>query len=379
MNVYNINDFSLNADTSNVTLPPKAERLDWILPEVINVILIVLTLWIIISLVHFGFRSGKWKKTTRNDQKLDGGLIYSSVILCAFCVLLRLANDQIAFHVGYSDSKYDQKLCEIVFDGLIIMYCLVVFSVYIFLWLRQRMFYTNDMLQLKYNRFIKVASLISLPLMCLCTISVILVMTLSIKHPPSASGCQWIPTEGGVPSVYWVTACVAIITFGQVMMLGLLIYPLQASQRKMKLLSCSCNCFKKKRSPETSTSHIVLNNGPESFVSVKSDNSNLVVDCATPIRRCDGQRKSKTFQSVRKIILRTTVLAVISISLDACLLIYLYLEMENGKLVRIGMILYDTNSFLSLIFVICSFTAYKNMLCSPFIKSIEMIQSHSSL
>uniref|UniRef100_H2Y0W8 Uncharacterized protein n=1 Tax=Ciona intestinalis TaxID=7719 RepID=H2Y0W8_CIOIN len=130
---------------------------DWIVPTIINALLILLALWITFSVTHYGIKTDKWCTTAkRKSQQLSAGVIYSSVVLCAVMTILRYVTSFATFHLGIGEGK-DYE-CEIISDMSFAMYCLVTACVYLFLWLRQRTFYANKMLNVSYNRFLRFVS-----------------------------------------------------------------------------------------------------------------------------------------------------------------------------------------------------------------------------
>ncbi|CAK8695761.1 unnamed protein product [Clavelina lepadiformis] len=142
------------------------KQADWIIPEVINSLLIVATLWIIFSLIHFGIKQKKWSTNRMgNADKLSGGRVYTLTVVCAIIALVRFINSQFTFNIGIGVG-YDKE--------------------------------------------------------CLATV---LVNTVPVNFPSSREGCIYHKSENIGP-VAWIVGIMVVIA-GQFVLLGLFIYPLK--------------------------------------------------------------------------------------------------------------------------------------------------------
>ena len=111
------------------------------------IILAVTDLWMLISLIHYGIKTGKWRRMQKNrTESLNSGLIYTSVIICAsLCLVYHLV---IVFNYFNGYDMNNNQSCDSISDFKQSVYALVVFSVNIFLWLRERVLYTKKLIKL---------------------------------------------------------------------------------------------------------------------------------------------------------------------------------------------------------------------------------------
>ncbi|CAK8694227.1 unnamed protein product [Clavelina lepadiformis] len=197
---------------------------DWLIAEVINSLLILSTLWIIFSLIHFGIKHKKWSKNqTGNADKLTGGIVYTLTVVCAILALVRFIVDQFAFNIGIGIG-FDKE-CEVLADAVLVLYFLVISAVYAFLWLRQRIFYANNMLFVNVGIFLKVLSSSSYVILFLAGLAGLLLTTIPVNHPSSPEGCVYVESEEIGP-VAWMIFLVVLVA-GQTTLVGLFIYPLK--------------------------------------------------------------------------------------------------------------------------------------------------------
>ena len=210
---------------------------NWILPETVNVIFILMTLWILFSLIYYGNKSKKWvTKTKKNFEKLNTGFILMAAVLCAVTALFRLVSSQFVFNIGFSVTE--NKQCKIVFDASSISFCLACLAVFIYLWVRQLVFYTNRMLNIDFSKGLRFFSYLSIILISLHGLGSILANTIPIKVMSTLKGCVLIPLDSTASSIAVMVGSLGML-FGQSILVGLLIYPLHKhSKRKGCLALC---------------------------------------------------------------------------------------------------------------------------------------------
>ena len=126
----NMSEISANVFNSNVTqeniLYNYKTELDWIFPVVVNVTLMVLDFWLLISLIHYGITNKKWSKANKySSDVLNNGLIYGSVIGCAIACLIRFVTNLLLLNLGYSN--FESGICDQLVDAVYSFYALVHF------------------------------------------------------------------------------------------------------------------------------------------------------------------------------------------------------------------------------------------------------------
>jgi len=196
------------------------EQLDWIFPVVLIVFTIVVEIWFIISLLHYGIKTKKWKELHRgNSDKLNSGAIYTALVACAVFsfthFVINLANVIFGFNLG------EDELCDSLADASIVTYGLALFAGQMLWWLRQRAFFENRMLNVNYSKQVRFFSAISIILTFTAGTSTLVFNTYRWM---SLDGCLYKPDENLILG-YWISILIAII-FGRATLLGLFVYAL---------------------------------------------------------------------------------------------------------------------------------------------------------
>lgn len=308
---------------------------DYIIPESISIFLTLLTIWIIISLIHFGVKTKKWGSAKkRNVDKLSAGRVLTAALVSAIVTLLRLVTSQFVYNFGFSDEQ-----CELISDSSYIMYCLASFSVYMFLWIRQSIFYTNRMLNTKFGQGLRFFSYSSIVLITLGGLSVILIGTIPKEYYTSPKGCIYQTSSEGSEFML-VLACGLVLLAGQAGLVGLFVYPLQRHNSGKRCLSIFS-------SSKTKT---------DADSNVQSRTRN------TTIR---NTRKLRNARKINKILRRSIIFSTIAIVTDLIFLIVSNYAFTGKIHRRTPTMLYDFSAFLNLVFVVSSFVSWKMILISP--------------
>ena len=319
------------------------QHLDWIIPEVINVTLIMLTSWILISLIFFGVKTKKWKQGRKNNfEKLSGGSVLTAAVICAVVTMCRLITSQFVNNVGYAEGQ--DEACEMAIDTGIIMYCMTLFSVYIFLWLRQSVFYTNSMLNTEFSKILRFFSWLSIGLIFLGGLSAVLINTVPVNYPSSIEGCIYEAVDSTFDAIL-VAVCVLVLLTGQITLVGLFVYPLQ-KRSNQECFSCA---VEESENPHKKSEKSV----PEAASAVEQLNE-----------QCEKSRQNRHKSKINRILRRSVVFAAIAIVTDVCFIIITTYALDTTHR-RIPTTLYDVSACLNLIFVVSSFICWKKILTSP--------------
>ncbi|XP_076809125.1 uncharacterized protein LOC143452154 [Clavelina lepadiformis] len=326
------------------------KQADWIIPEVINSLLIVATLWIIFSLIHFGIKHKKWSTNRMgNADKLSGGSVYTLTVVCAITALVRFINSQFAFNIGIGVG-YDKE-CEIVSDSSFAWYSLVNFAVFIFLWLRQRIFYANNMLNVRFGILLKILSFSSIVILFLSGLATVLVNTIPVNFPSSREGCIYHKSENIGP-IAWIVGIMVVIA-GQFVLLGLFIYPL-----KRDFVQSICGCC-------PSAFHVwnTNRNKSSSVSSIQTRNSSF-----------------QSSNTVKSIMQRTIAFSIIAVAAHIIIILISSYAISSEGHRRVSTVVFDINAFFNVIFVICSFLSCKQMLFSPVLnENVTLAQTSSDI
>ena len=307
---------------------------NWIVPVTVNSVFIVMTLWILFSLIYYGNKSKKWvTRKEINFEKLNAGSILMAAVLCAVMALLRFIASQFIFNIGFSETKNNQ--CKMVADASIILFCLAAFAVHIYLWVRQTVFYTNRMLNTDFSKALRFFSYLSIILIFLGGLGVILINTIPTNYMSTLKGCVYVPLDS-TSSAVLVIVCSVVLLFGQIMLVGLLIYPLHMhNKQKRRLTLC----------------------GVTNRLSKKDDQQNAR-------RKTQNQsikHRSGTNKKINMILGRTVCFSIIIVVSNLVLLVvstYGFTESDNRN---ISTMLSDLITFGNLTFVVCSIESWKKI------------------
>ena len=306
--------------TTSTTPYVRWQYWDWILSVTVNSIFIPMTVWILFSLIYYGNKSKMWvTRKKKNFEKLNAGYILMAAVLCAATALLRFIASQLVFNIGFSHGE-DIK-CKIVFDALIISFCFAIFSVHIYFWMRQIVFYTNRMLNIDFSKGLRFFSYVSIILILLGELGVILVSTIPTKYMSTLEGCVYFPINLTFSAIIVIVNSLVLL-LGQIILVGLLIYPLRKQwKQKGYLKICGiANCF-----------------------SQRGDQQN-------------SRRKTPNHRSVRNkkitLILSRTVYFSIVIVISHLVLLVVSTYGFTGR--NISTMLYDVETFANLAFVVTS-------------------------
>ncbi|XP_018673399.2 uncharacterized protein LOC108951117 [Ciona intestinalis] len=349
-------------------------NVDWIVPTIINALLILLALWITFSVTHYGIKTGKWCTTAkRKSQQLSAGVIYSSVVLCAVMAILRYVTSFATFHLGIGEDK-DYE-CEIISDMSFAMYCLVTACVYLFLWLRQRTFYANKMLNVSYNRFLRFVSASSFLVIFFSGLGAIVVTSTPVSYPSSTRGCTYKPSYNTVETIGWAVS-VALLVLSQLVLIALFVYPLMRHRNMQEASAWS-------GSPKDRNENVDDQNKEPSIVTVDGQ-CDVTSTTEGPVSSSSAQKRNvperrvsrhvkqsnrpyslKLQRKIMRIMLRTIIFGVLSIVSDIWWLVFSTYILNTSGPRRWSTTAYDINVMLNLLSVICSFLAFPMMLTSP--------------
>ena len=342
MNIINI--------SSNLTDNDRTKEAGRIAAITITTVLLFSDLWILISLIHHGIQTGKWRKImTNREEKLNGGLVYSSVVMTASFCALRLMLTLIHLNVGYNEGE--DAICDLFAILVSVAYSCTIFSAMAFLWLRQRVFYTHRLLRVSYSRFTKTLSVSSIFLTFGSALFGFSVSRLHSKNFSSRFGCMaTLPPPRDI--ALYLMLILLLATLGQAALLGLFFYALKKlkpSKTKTNVNACQSSSPNQSIENQMGNSNNVQTHENSSFA------------CAV-VQTETNQIQSKA--PVHLALRRTLILAVFTFLSDA----FFPWTFFAWSSVRGGTVIFNINVFLNTIFVIFSFTNFKQMLFSPYIK-----------
>ena len=194
----------------------------------VYIVLMIVDLWLIISLIHFGIKTRKWRRLqSGNPDLLSSGKIYLSVVFCFVSALVYHIIIAVYRNVGYRQNE--DEFCNTMRKISVIMYTMCFFSVDLFLWLRQRMLYTAFLQTVHFSKALKGFSFMIIFIAIVGSVSEVVLSILPNDYIASPIGC--IQSRNGSSRVPAVVIFVFTIVFSQVALLAVFIYGLLASYR----------------------------------------------------------------------------------------------------------------------------------------------------
>ena len=209
------------------TSPEQSNHITFFLLGV-YIMLMIVDLWLIISLIHFGIKTKKWRRLqSGNPDLLSSGKIYLSVVFCYVSALVY--HIVVAVYRNYGYQQGEDEFCNTMRDISVIMYTMCLFSVGLFLWLRQRMLYTAFLQTVHFSKALKVFSFMIIFIAIFGSVSGLVLSILPNDYVVLPVGCiRSGNSRFRLPALLIV---VFIAVFSQVALLAVCIHGLLASYR----------------------------------------------------------------------------------------------------------------------------------------------------
>ena len=333
MNYNNLT--TMNNNNSTIAPCPyiRWQHWNWIVPITVNSIFILMTLWILFSLIYYGNKSKMWvTRKKKNFEKLNTGFIFLTVVLCAITALFRFISSQFIFNIGFSVTE--NKQCKIVFDASATLFSLAYLTVFVYLWVRQLVFYTNRMLNTDFSKGLRFFSYLSIILISLGGLGSILANTIPTKYMSTVKGCVLIPLDS-TSSAIIVMMSSLVLLFGQIILVGLLIYPLHKHSNQEKCLTLC---------------------GLINWASQKDDQQNAHQTTQSQLITHRFERNKKINMILRQTVSHSIIIVVATMVLHHATI--------YGRLgTNIFTMLYDIVTFANLAFVVSSIGGWKKIVC----------------
>ena len=334
----------------------------WLVPVIINLALLLASLWITISLIHHGIKTEKWRQLqASNLDKLSGGMVYTSVVVCSVMCFCRYILTLVHMSIGYGEGH--DKLCDIFSDVTSSFYAFVLFATGLFLWARQRIFYTHRMLNVNYTKVVRIFSSASIFVILLFGFGVLIFSTMPNDHPSTKYGCTYV-ADDTFKVGYWLSI-VLVIGFGQVSLLCLFVYALKTTKASKASFSArrSRKHSETSKSMDTECESVPPISGSEKIIAVQS--------CCNVSNNNNKKKRSKILslspeERVKAVLWKTFIFAAITFLTDLLIQVFSFFISKPCDHRRIVTTLLNVNAILNLLFVVFSFSQYKQMLFSPF-------------
>ena len=197
-------------------------ELYWIISEAVLICVTTITVYLLVSMAKFGFKTGCKPGSELRGKK--GKILFQTCLISIAMAVGRLLSDQAVALIGWQTDVG----CQVTVSVSIVFYSLSLYPVYIFLWLRQSIFYASPVLSNVLSPLVTITSWVIL--FCMLAGGAILTVLFNIpqvtgwNYAASSTGCRDISDDSGFELIPTILVCFVIIM--QVGLLFLFIYPL---------------------------------------------------------------------------------------------------------------------------------------------------------
>ena len=353
-----------------------------IFPNAVVCCLLTLTLWTVTSLFHYGIKTRKWGQFKKRNQaeKLNFGRIYSSIVLCGLMVIVYDIVGLIYMNTGFATvntgfatmntgfatmntgfatetttiEKALDKYCDVLSDLAYSVYASVLLSTSLFFWFRQRVFFQNRLLNVNYNKCVRVLSALSLFLTLVLAVGVVIFKVYPDDHKSTKDGCVYAPEGDNLRIGSWV-AIIVVIVLCQGMYWGLFAYALKSTMAPAKDIVV-CNNSSNHEEEQRST----FNKKSVELISGDQTVSRL----SFKQRRNAAGSQSACSKTIRLTIIKTFAAAVTTTLLDIFEIILVNYISKPHEHRRFNVMLASFNLSLHFFLIILCFVDYRKMFTS---------------
>ena len=334
---------------------------DWIIPMAVNIGFFILSCWMLVAVIYYGIKTKKWRHIqVSNPDKLNAGLVYSSLLLCTVMCILHYLTSIAYLNIGFYEGE--DELCDSISDVEKCCFFLVLFSVQLFLWFRQRAFYSNYMFNVHINKVIKSISFLSIFVIITFGVLTWIFITIPNDNFSSSKGCYFKPNDNSLPTYIFLS--VSMVVIGQGVVLALLIHALHQSRMpgsEKTTISClPCICCKQginNAAPRSSAVRYAVSRNDSGL-----NKSNLVT-VSTVSKR--GGSCARADIMVRRIIKKTLIFAIVAMLVDIMVIVMTYSITNPQEHRELVIVSEDVSAFLNFVFILLSFVQWKDIATSP--------------
>ena len=307
---------------------------NWIVPFELSLysVLITIDIYLIVALMNYGIRTGKWFRQTQKQrfQVLNTGSIYSSLVICAVLALIYHVLVVVYSIIGYNENE--NMICEVINDVQRGVYVLILSGVSMFLWLRQRAFYTTYLPNAMFGKTVKCFSFITIFLVLTGLIIASTLSHIPRNHTSSPNGCVYV-SDGNSFSI-WIYIAMASVALSQISLLYLFLNALLKTKR-----SDLCGNYR---------------GFPFCCQNIKFENVQK------------SKKPNKITKIVQIIIKKTFIFAVLSLICDFVTLSLALVLSKDNQREDVTTIIVSIDISANVMFLILSFISWKEIITSPF-------------
>lgn len=323
--------------------------------EIITTILLLLIIYIFTCMVMHGLKAKKWRRPHRSD--VNGRLVYTAAVVAVALTIPRFIINQIIFNVTSVEGLTES--CELIMDIGNAFYFVGIYSIYFFLWLRQKTIYAHPAMKKLTGKFVAALSWTTIVVLSAAAIGVALLFIAPLHYSSDSEGCilkQSVVNSSlsGDFSFYGsYYALVTLLVVAQISLLSLFIYPMLRS-----------GTIRKEHQISRQTSEFSLSSFPTNDAQFAS-NENKIAKMAAGLRQFSRSLSSSSNQKVstlQKTIRRSIVCSVICMISDIIAMgIVSFVLPKTGPRAAPNTV-YDIGTFISVFSVLVTFESYPKIL-----------------
>ena len=204
-------------------------ELYWLVSEFILIFLTIITIYLLICLLHYA-ATAKCRPGREITGSKKGKTLFQMCLISVFMAIGRLVADQVVALYGWQSDGG----CSIGVAASAVFYSLSLYPAYIFLWLRQNIFYSSPVLSHVLNPLINTVSWVTLVVMLLGGAIITAFYTIpeinGWKYVASQTGCRDVADLNGFELLPTVLVCFTVAF--QLSLLCLFIYPLLSKKTR---------------------------------------------------------------------------------------------------------------------------------------------------
>ena len=354
----------------------------WIIGYVINIILII---WSILLIVSISVNSNICGSFENEESKNHLKPVFVLATITSLLTLLRLILTHLLFWIGFNNDSLDQ-FCEIVMDMSVVVYALVHVAVYSLFWLREQFIYKQPSVILLNTKKIKILNCIFLCFLFVCNGLLLVVFVEPQSNQSTMNGCYHYRGQSeedlNLPfSVYYISSAIAIGF--EIGFIALLLYPLLCLWSKVNR-----NSPKNKKSPSNipSNSNKSINyktNNTDTELTTTLASSQIVSKISAETTKVSAEnferefQKTDSFKASKQQILQ--VLRRIAVCSSLCFISDMTAVAVVGMIFKgtqpryLSTTIYDIVMVLRIFFFLRSFENYEKIVCFIFFTKVLFV------
>lgn len=358
------NTTSLLGNTSNnqndACVDGNRYRIIFIVCEVVWTIIVVISLWILASMIQYGRLKGKWKTNSRRGE-MNGRIVFTSAVVALAFTFPRYLMDQVLFNAALIENNI--VWCEVIMDISNSTYFVAMYPIYLFLWFRQRTFYSHPAMSRLTGKVVRGISWLTFAALSIGAIGVGSLFVFPEEYTSVSGQCVLIEVSNlneeqqiiFFGSYYILFAFLVVAQFS---LLGLFLYPMKRSNA----------IGKQSRRQSSNTTIMTSTNENSETEAPKPRRRPTRIHCCINIIRDAGKRFSekgssrKKIGSVERAIRRSVVCSIFSVASDLIAFAVVTLAVPNCVPRVLTNAIYDLAMFVSVLCILATFETYRDIL-----------------